>query len=286
MLYNKAVYEELGLEVPRTWDEFMANNEVIAEQTDVAPVIQTYGETWTSQLFVLGDFHNVLQANPDFPEQYTAGEVKYATSDAAIQGFEHQQEVYDAGYLNEDFASAGYTDGLRMLAEGEGVHYPMLTDALIEIVNSYPDAVEDIGVFGLPGDDPEAHGITIWPANAAYIPQTTEGEQREAAMEFLAFVASPEACDVLNEVATPGGPYMVEGCELPEDVPAALEDIQAYLDEGASSPALEFLSPIKGPNLENLTVEVGSGIRSAQDAATLYDQDVAQQAQQLGIEGW
>jgi raffinose/stachyose/melibiose transport system substrate-binding protein len=43
---------------------------------------------------------------------------------------------------------------------------------------------------------------------------------------------------------------------------------------------------VKGPNLENLTVEVGSGIRSAEDAAALYDQDVAQQAQQLGLEGW
>lgn len=284
VMYNAAIYEELGLEVPQTWEEFMANNAVIAEQSEAAPVIQTYGETWTSQLFVLGDFHNVLQADPNFPEQYTAGEAKYATHDAAIKGFQHLQEVHDAGYLNEDFASATYNDGLRMLAQGEGVHYPMLTDAIVEIQNSYPEAVEDIGVFGLPSEDPEAHGITIWPPNAVYLPETTEGEDRDAALEFLAFLATPEACEVLNEVATPGGPYMVEGCELPEDVPQALQDIQAYLDEGASTPALEFLSPIKGPNLENLTVAAGSGIRSAEDAAALYDQDVAQQAQQLGLD--
>jgi raffinose/stachyose/melibiose transport system substrate-binding protein len=89
---------------------------------------------------------------------------------------------------------------------------------------------------------------------------------------------------VLAGVATPTGPYMVDGCELPADVPPAVQDIQTYLDEEKSSPALEFLSPIKGPNLENLTVEVGSGIRSAQDAAALYDQDVLQQAQQLGLD--
>ena len=285
VLYNKAVYEQLGLEIPQTWDEFMANNAVIAEQSEAAPVIQTYGETWTSQLFVLGDFHNVLQENPNFAEEYTAGEVKYATSEAAIKGFEHQQAVHDAGYLNEDFASATYADGVRMLAEGEGVHYPMLTSALIELANSYPDAIEDIGVFGMPGTDAATNGITIWTPDAAYIPQTTEGADRDAALEFLAFIASPAGCDVLAEVATPTGPYMVDGCELPEDVPSAVKDIQAYLEkEGASSPALEFLSPIKGPNLENLTVEVGSGIRSAQEAAALYDQDVVQQAAQLGLD--
>ena len=56
-------------------------------------------------------------------------------------------------------------------------------------------------------------------------------------------------------------------------------------DEGQGA-ALEFLSPVKGPALEQLTVEVGSGIRSAADAAALYDQDVEKQAKQLGLPNW
>jgi raffinose/stachyose/melibiose transport system substrate-binding protein len=64
-------------------------------------------------------------------------------------------------------------------------------------------------------------------------------------------------------------------------------DLLPYFQaDGATAPALEFLSPIKGPNLEHLTVEVGSGIRSAADAAALYDEDVEKQAQQLGLPGW
>ena len=60
----------------------------------------------------------------------------------------------------------------------------------------------------------------------------------------------------------------------------------SYVDSGAVTPALEFLSPIKGPALEQITVEVGSGIRDAQAGAELYDEDVEKQAQQLGLEGW
>ena len=51
-----------------TWDEFMANNEKI-KAAGKAPVIQTFGTTWTSQLFVLGDYYNVQAQAPDFAEQ-------------------------------------------------------------------------------------------------------------------------------------------------------------------------------------------------------------------------
>ena len=56
--------------------------------------------------------------------------------------------------------------------------------------------------------------------------------------------------------------------------------------DGGTSPALEFLSPIKGPALEQITVEVGSGIRGAKEGAALYDEDVKKQAQQLKLPGW
>ena len=69
-------------------------------------------------------------------------------------------------------------------------------------------------------------------------------------------------------------------------MPQVVKDLQAYVDQGASSLALEFLSPVKGPALEQICVEVGSGIRKAEPGAKLYDEDVKKQAQQLGLSGW
>ena len=117
-----------------------------------------------------------------------------------------------------------------------------------------------------------------------YIAATSE--QQDVAKEFLAFVASLEGVDAMTAAVAPQGPYMIEGSSLPDDVMPAVLDIQAYIDAGATAPALEFLSPIKGPNLEFLTVEVGSGLSNAADAAALYDEDVIAQAQQLGLPGW
>ena len=76
------------------------------------------------------------------------------------------------------------------------------------------------------------------------------------------------------------------GCTVGDNVPQAVKDMQAYIDGGNSSLALEFLSPVKGPALEQICVEVGSGIRKADVGAKEYDADVKKQAQQLGLSGW
>jgi len=128
---------------------------------------------------------------------------------------------------------------------------------------------------------------TVWSPAGVYIPTSTQGAKLDAAKKFLAFIASPAGCASAGTASTPVGPYAVKGCTLPGDVTQVAKDTQPYLArEGGSSLALEFLSPIKGPALEQITVEVGSGIRKAADGAALYDKDVQKQAQQLGLEGW
>ncbi|MNR58848.1 hypothetical protein D3C85_1799500 [compost metagenome] len=59
-----------------------------------------------------------------------------------------------------------------------------------------------------------------------------------------------------------------------------------YFENNKTAPALEFISPVKGPSLEQITVEVGAGIKNAQEGAAAYDKDVEKQAKQLGLEGW
>lgn len=283
ILYNKKVYEELGLSVPRTWAEFQANNEKIAA-AGIAPVIATFGDTWTSQLFVLADFYNVQAAHPTFAEDFTANQVQFATTPAAMSGFEYLQEGYEKGWWQQDYATAKFEQGLKLLADGEGAHYPMLSFALPTIATNWPDKVNDIGFFAQPGADAAQNGATIWMLSATYIPKTTEN--LEEAKRFLAFMVSPEAVAALNEKVPPSGPYLIKGAQLPDAVLPAVKDIAAYIDSGNSAPALEFLSPVKGPSLEQITVAVGTGQMTAAEAAAAYDEDVKKQAQQLGLPGW
>ena len=153
VLYNIPVYKKLHLKVPKTWDQFMKNNAVI-KKAGIDPVEQTYGETWTSQLFVLGDYHNVQAQVPDFAKQYTAGKAKYATTPEAEAGFQHMQEVKDAGYFNKDYASATLNDGLKAVATGKAAQYPQLGGSAAAIDTVAPGKLKDVGFFALPGRTP------------------------------------------------------------------------------------------------------------------------------------
>ncbi len=284
IFYNIPIYEKLGLEIPTSWDDFMANNQAIKDAGMVA-VAQTYRDTWTSQLFVLSDYYNIQADVPDFATLYTSNEAKIASTPAALRGFEKLQEVYEGGFLNEDFGAATFDDGLRMLATGEAAHYPMLTFAVGAIQATYPEHLQDVGFFAQPGDNPDNNGLTVWMPSGLYIPQSSENQ--DEAHKFLAFVASVESCDIQTATIGAQGPYLIKGCTLPAEVPPAVADLLPYFqDGGQTAPALEFLSPIKGPALEQITVEVGSGIRNALDGAELYDNDVRKQAQQLGLPNW
>ncbi|MFC0672694.1 ABC transporter substrate-binding protein [Brachybacterium hainanense] len=284
VLYHRPTYEKLGLEVPLTWDDFVANCEA-AKASGIDGIIQSYGETWTSQFIVLADFHNVAAVNPDFAAQYTAHEIGFADDPTAFRAFERYQQVTSSDFINEDYVSATYQQAVGYVATGAGAHYPIFASAVTEIQASNPDAIEDVGFFALPGDDAATNGLTVWLPDGMYVPAFAENV--EAAKALVAFVTSKEGLAAMATVSQPTGPYMVSDVELPAEVPGAVKDLQAYFEkDGATTPALEFSSPIKGPNLENILIELGTGSIDAKTAAQNYDKDVEKQAQQLGLEGW
>ena len=287
ILYNKKIFADNGLKVPTTWAEFAANNDKL-KAAGIAPVGATYKapDTWTSQLFVLADYCNVQAALPNFATDYTNNKIKYADTPAALAGFQHLQEGFDKGWYEKDFGAASFDDGLNSLATGKFAQYPMLTFALGTIAQNHPEAIKDIGFFGQPGTDAAKNCATIWMPAATYIPKTTTGDKLAAAKDFLGFIASVEGAEAATAVQPPSGPYVIKGAKLPADALPAVLDIQKYLDNSAATPALEFLSPVKGPSLEQITVAVGSGLTKAQDGAAQYDNDVEKQAKQLGLPGW
>ena len=144
--------------------------------------------------------------------------------------------------------------------------------------------MNDIGFFAQPGTDATKNGATIWMPAATYIPKTTKN--LAVAEDFLSFIASQAGVDAINANVPPQGPYMIKGTTLPDNVLPAVKDLAAYINSGNSEPALEFLSPVKGPNLEQICVAVGSGQIDATTGAAQYDQDVAKEAQQLNLPGW
>lgn len=281
-VYNKKVYEELGLEVPHTWADLMANCEKIQE-AGITPIIGSYKDDWTAQLIFLGDEYNVKASMPNFPEEFTANKAKYATTPSALRSWEKLAEANK--YLNEDYLATTYDVALDMLVAGEGAHYPMLTQVLSNIYSLYPEEIDNIGVFGQPGDDANNHGLTVWMPSGIYVYKNTQN--LELVEKWLDFYVSQKGFDIYSSVVKPDGPYAVKGIDLPDDAYAGVKQMQTdYFDTGKTDVALEFESPVKGSNCMQICVEVGSGITDAASGAAAYDKDVEKQAIQLNLPGW
>jgi raffinose/stachyose/melibiose transport system substrate-binding protein len=160
----------------------------------------------------------------------------------------------------------------------------MLTFALSYLYGLYPDKINDIGVFGIPGDDPDNHGLTVWISAGVYIYKNTPN--LDAAKKWVEFFVSQEGINIFSSVQKPDGPYAIKGINLPTDSYAGVKEMQSYFDAGKVDVALEFESPVKGPNLEQICVEVASGNTPPDAAAAAYDADVQKQAIQLNLPGW
>lgn len=279
-LYNKKVYADLGLKVPNTWDELIANAKKI-KAAGIDPIIGSYKDSWTSQLIFLADHYNVLQQYPSFPEEYTAGQAKYASNKAALRSWEKLHE--SNAYLNKDYLATTYDMALEMLVEGKGAMYPMLTQGLSSIFAIYPDEIDNIGVFGQPGDSGES-GLTVWLPDSFYVNKNSKNIDK--IMEFMDFYVSEEAVTIYSEEIKPDGPYAIKGIDLPEGTYAGVLEMVPYFDAGRTAPALEFQSPVKGSSAEQITVQCGANLKTAVECAESYDKDVRKQAIQLGLPGW
>ncbi len=283
-LYNKAVYKELGLEVPHTWADLMANCEKIKAAGKTA-VIASFGDDWTSQLILLADFYNVQKENPNFAADFNSNKAKYATDPAAFKAFTKMAEVYQKGFMNADYNTNTYDYSLQMLSSGEGVHYPMLTNAITNIEKNFGrEAADNIGVFGQPGDDPNDHGLTVWLPNSIYVYKN--GANVDTALQWVEFFVSPEGLAAYAAATSAEGPYVVSGVKMPDTAYQGVLEMMPYFEAGKTAPALEFITSVKGPNSPQICIEAMGGLRTPEECAAEYDADVEKQAKQLGLAGW
>lgn len=281
VLYNKEMYAKYDLKVPTTWAEFVANCEVLKDNGETA-VVAAYGDSWTSQVLFLGDFYNVLAEEPNFSTEFESGKVKYATTPAALASFSKYEDMQ--GFYNDDYLATTYDDACDMMAEGEGAHWFILTQAISNINSLYGKEVADnIGVFGVPGDDSANHGITVWMPTSIY--GNKNSEKTDDIVRFMEFYTSTEALDAMSAVQLPDGPFYIKGYQLPDNAYEGVKtDMQAFFDAGKTATAMEFQTSVKGPNCPAICQEVGSGQITADEAAAKYDDDCYKQAVQLGLD--
>ena len=230
VLYNRAIFEEQGLEVPLTWEEFAANNDALKE-AGVTPVGASFGTTWTSQLFVLADYHNVAAGRAQLRRGVHGepGEVRHDSGRTHRASSVCRRPPTKTGGTRTTGRRRSRTPR-RCCSTARSLSTRCSRSHCRRWRRSIPTKVQDIGFFAQPGPDAETNGMTLWMPAGAYIAATTD--HVDEAKEFLAFIASVEGTEAMTAAAAPAGPYLIEGSSLPDDALPAVKDVEGYIESG------------------------------------------------------
>lgn len=184
ILYNVEKFEQLGLEIPKTWDELIAvcDAAVAAGET---PFLLTYKDAWTALCPWNSMAPDLQPAN--FTDDRLAGTTTFAGTHEEIA--EKYLTLLD--YAQPDFMGLGYDDGNKAFANGEGLMMINGNWAINQFTNS--NAEFKCGMFAFPASNDESvnyvtSGVDVLLAVSA------SSENVDIAKEFVAFMLETENC--------------------------------------------------------------------------------------------
>ena len=143
VIYNKQIFADNGVEVPETWDDFLAVCEKL-KAAGVDPIYSTFKDAWTVSQ---GLFDYTVGGMVDVAEFYSQlrKEGTNVGPDAKVSFAKDltepvsRMEMLASTYTNKDAASRGYGDGNLAFSKGEGAMYFQGPWAFGEIAKSGPD---------------------------------------------------------------------------------------------------------------------------------------------------
>lgn len=183
VFYNKDIFEENGLEVPKTFSEFEAILETLAG-TDVIPVSFSGQDPWN----VLFQFEPVLSAmSKDWLDEYEEGKMVAVNDPRVVAAYDKMLEWADKGYYGPGFVGVDGGGALLAFSKGEAAMTIDGTWNVQTIQENNPDL--NWGAFQLPTED----GVRPFVGTASCgfsVAQDTQNP--DAALAFANYFASVE----------------------------------------------------------------------------------------------
>jgi raffinose/stachyose/melibiose transport system substrate-binding protein len=183
MYYNKAIFAELDLEVPTTWDEFIAVNEAIAAAGYI-PMALTGRDAW-----MLPIFHSVIGAGTYGGNAFVEGILSGETTFEDPAFVESLQAIKDLQpFLPPDVTAVSYTDTQNLFINELAAMFPGGSWEGAFFLDQNPDL--DLGVFAVPAKGTDEQ-LVSWFVDGAWA-VTTSADDEESALEFVNWLGSPE----------------------------------------------------------------------------------------------
>lgn len=186
-VYNKAVFDEHKLEVPKTWDEFIAICDKL-KKTDVTPIAFGNSQTWYSSWWI--GLLNAMMVPADVMNKDYTPEMGEFTDPAYTEAVQTFLDMNKKGYFGDNVNAKDYYEVREGFCAGK---YAMMLDATAQFTQ-FDDGMgaENWGYFKIPvmegaAGDPGTigGGGEVWMVSKTC-------KHPEEAITFLKFMTSLE----------------------------------------------------------------------------------------------
>lgn len=219
--YNKAIYADLGLDVPTTWDELVDNAEVLHDAGYIA--FSASGEQgWPINRLISGYLFRSL--GPDAMDKIASGEAKL-TDPEYVEAAEQIAALGEAGYMSPGISTVTYDQSRAEFLNGKAAQVYLLSNFLATVNDPSKNAigVESVGFFPFPEVEGGKGSIDQYPANIGTPEALSADAYNSKVGAWVTCIAENYGTAALQDVGSISG-FTVN--EPVDDIPEITRDIQ------------------------------------------------------------
>lgn len=209
IFYNKKIFEENGISIPKTWDEFIEIHKTLEEKGIKAQTMgaQSYEPMMKQSIALVNNMFYSDAENMKFDETFNTGEGKL--EEAWLPAVQEWYKIVEAGCLNAEMLGLSYDQALDEFATEKAAMWECGPWAVETILEKNPDI--QMGMFPIPGPDAEKPGWLVGGPGSAWAVNAKSGHIEEV-LQVLEATATEEAQQAL--AADNAGSSFVEGVKI------------------------------------------------------------------------
>jgi raffinose/stachyose/melibiose transport system substrate-binding protein len=271
--YNKDIFEDVGIEIPRTFAEFEADLETI-NQAGITPIVLgnldglAGHHMWAMILYA-------HQQNRTFADGLLYGDPNARwTDEAAVSAAATLQRWAQNGYFTPGFEGIAYEDQLTLFENEEAAMF-LVGNWFGSGISASPIA-DHVGYFLLPGVTEDSYRMALGGTSTGYSIRAASANQ-DLACDYVSWMASERAGELWAEAgmlpSVGVDPSMVEPGTVYADTVAAWDVIQstdalgAFLDWSTPTAFEVHMAAIQDLMASRITPEeFGARLQADRDA--------------------
>lgn len=188
--YNKDVFEEVGVEPPTTWSEFIEIMDELKAAGKV-PIALGLADNYIMQFLPFALAGTLVDGlEPDFYEKLDAGETSFVESEGWRKTFELFVGLVEDGYTTPDPLGMPGDPAMQSVASGDAAIVVMPSAASPVLAGLMTGGEDRMGSFAIPATDDASE--TIVPFTPDYLVVNADAKNGDAALAFLEYISTPE----------------------------------------------------------------------------------------------